>query len=299
MPPVFYEEVRCKRLLLRLSAPHLPFRWAANPYRGCRHPCSYCYARGSHQYRGHQGGADMEQRVVVKVNAAAVLRAEVSQPDWGGEVIALGGACDPYQPAELKYRVTQGMLSVALELGQPCWLSTRSTLVLRDLDLLAALARHGLAQVNVRLCSLKEPVWRHVEPEAAPPAKRLAALERLAQAGVPAGVLLAPILPDLTDDPAALEELVRLAAEHGAAFLESNILALKPGSREWALPLLREQCPHLVRQYVRLYRGPFDPATYGQSVLELAGELRCKYGLPERPALAPAPRRMGQLRLGL
>ena len=299
MSVVFYEEVRCKRLLTRLAVPSLPFRWAANPYRGCQHPCAYCYARGSHKYMGHRGGEAMEQRVIVKINAAQVLREELEQPTWSRELLAIGAACDPYQPGELRYRVTLGMLSVALELGQPCWLSTKSTLVLRDVDLLVALAARAPLQVHIRLCSMRETVWQHVEPDGSPPMKRLQALERLAQAGVPVGVLLAPVLPDLTDDPADLEELVRAAAQHGAQFLGSNVLFLKQGSREWALPLLREQYPHIVPQYARRYRGGSDPASYTQEVLATIAALREQYRLPEHPTASVAAPKAGQLMLGI
>ena len=299
MPPVFFQEVRCKRLLQRLPVSSLGCWWTANPYLGCQHPCAYCYARGSHRYVGYQGGEEFERRMVVKVNAAAVLREELGRPSWPGECIAIGTACDPYLPAELKYNVSRQLLGVLMEHGQPCCLTTKSTLLLRDLNLLKELAARALVQVQVRLCTLNEAVWRHVEPDASRPAKRLEALERLAEAGVPAGVLLAPILPDLTDAPENLESLARAAAAHGASFLGSNIPILRPGSREWTLPLLREQHPHIEPQYVRRYRGVYDPSSYASEVLARVAALREWFGLPESaPPRAPALR-AGQLSLGI
>lgn len=299
MPPVFFQEVRCKRLLQRLPVPSLGCRWTANPYLGCQHPCAYCYARGSHRYVGHRGGQDFEGRVVVKVNAAAVLREELGRPSWPGECLAIGTACDPYLSAETKYSVTRQLLGVFIEQGQPCCLTTKSTLLLRDLSLLKELAARGLVQVQIRLCTLDEAVGRHVEPDASRPSKRLEALERLAKAGVPAGVLLAPILPDLTDAPENLESLARAAAAHGAQFLGGNIPFLRPGSREWALPLLREQYPHVEPQYLRRYRGAYDVSSYTSEVLGRIAALRERFGLPESAPPRAAALRAGQLTLSL
>ena len=247
MGPVLYEEVQSRTLLQHLAVPSLPYRWTANPYRGCQHPCAYCYAQGKHRYSGYSGGEAFEQRVVVKMNAAAILREELLKPTRPNDLLGIGASCDPYQPAELKYRITQQLLSVCVEQAQPCVLTTRSTLVLRDLELLKALALRAAIGVVFSLCTLDTAVWRHVEADSSLPLKRLEVMERLAAAGVPVGVLLAPILPDLTDHPAHLELLVRAASEHGAQFLAGDTAYLRPGSREWYLPALRAQYPHLFK----------------------------------------------------
>lgn len=295
MPAPLYEEIYSRTLLTPIALAALPYRWMANPYRGCQHPCGYCYARGSHQAPAQPG---LEQPFGVKLNAAAVLREELQRPNWTGELVALGAACDPYHPAELRYRITQQLLGVALEQRQPCWLATRSTLVLRDLARLRELSVRASVQVVFSLCTLDDDTWRHVEPDTSPPAKRLAALEHLARAGIPAGVALGPILPDLTDAPAQLEALVRAAAEHGARFLAPNLPSLRPGSKEWYLPGIRELHPHLPASYQRRYRGPYRAEGYTQDVLHVIEGLRRQYGLAEGVSTKPAAPHAGQLTLG-
>lgn len=241
----------------------------------------------------------MAERIVVKLNGPQVLRSELLEPSWPGEPVALGVACDPYQASELSYRLTRQALALFLGLGQPCLIFTKSTLVLRDLQLLRALAQRGIVQVQISLCALEEVVWHHVEPLAASPSRRLQVLERLAAAGVEAGVVIAPILPDLTDSPEQLEAVVRAAADHGARFLAPNVSRLTPGSLEWYQPHLRELYPHMMPQYLRHYQGPYPGASYTQEVLAQIEALRQRYHLPERPPLAPSTARRGQLALSL
>lgn len=295
MATVFYEEIRAKRVLQRLHIAGFPYRWAANPYMGCRHPCAYCYARGSHRYRGHEGGQDMEQRVIVKVNAAEALREQLQSLSWTHECIILGAGCDPYQAAELKYRITRRMLELCLELGQPVCLTTKSTLLLRDVDLLRRLVSLKLLQVYVRICSLSDAISRHVEPEAALPEKRLQMLERLVQAGVPAGVLVAPVLPDLNDRSDHLEELLQRARNSGAQQLWCYVPFLKPGGREWTFPYLREQYPHLATQYKQHYRGDHDAEHYAEEIARVVGELGERYGFDQGTTMTSVKPHPGQL----
>ena len=281
--PVFYEELRAKRLLHRLQTPGWTFRWAANPYRGGQHPCAYCYVRGDHRYRGHAGGERFEQRLGVKRNAAAVLQEEIHRPRWAGEPLAIGTLCDPYAPAEVTYKLTQGLLGVLLARGQPAVIFTKSSLIIRDLPLLQALAQRGLVQVVFSLATLDLEVWRHVEPEAAQPERRIQALGRLVAAGVPAGIVLGPLLPDYTDAPGNLEALVRAASDNGARFLAANVPQLRVGSKDWYMPALRELHPHMPPQYARYYRGPFDPSRYTEELLAVIAGLRRRYELPDQP----------------
>ena len=257
-----YVEEPCRRLLMRVTTPALPYRRLANLYRGASHPCAYCYSTGVHQPRGHGGMGDFEGRVTVKPNAADVLRDELVAQGHEGGVVGLGAAYDPYGPAELKYRLTQQALAVLLAARQPASIVTASALLLRDLPLLAELADGAGLQVVVTLCSLDEAVWRHVEPEAGTPAARLTAIERLSAVGVPVGVALAPILPEYTDHPENLAALVAAAAAHGARFLAPNVPHMGHGGVEWNLPGIRLLHPHLPAQHLRRYRGAYPAHQY-------------------------------------
>lgn len=292
-----YVEELARRLVHAVRSRGLPYRWLANLYRGGKHPCAYCYATGSHAHRGHAGAAGYESHVTVKVNGPDLLRRELDALGDQRGSLCLGAAYDPYGPAELRFRLTQRAIAAACEAGRPVCLITNSALVLRDLALLVAAARGPGLQVVVTLCSLDEAVWRHVEPEASTPAGRLAAMERLAAAGVPVGLALAPLLPDLTDHEAELEELTRRAAESGSRFLLPCLAHLERGSAEWALPGIRALHPYLPPQYVRYYRGPHPPERYTHAMVEVVEGLRQRFGLAEGVVLqAPAGGR-GQLAL--
>ena len=201
MARVQYIEVQCKSALNRVRG--MPFKWSLNTYRGCAHACHYCYARASHTYYGLNAGEDFETKIYVKVNVADVLRRELARPSWLGEQVALGTITDCYQPAEGRFRVTRGVLEALLERRNPISMVTKSTLVLRDLDLLAELARVAHVRVYFTVTTMDPALWRVVEPGTPPPWKRLHVMRLLLQAGVPAGVLMAPILPGLTDSVAA------------------------------------------------------------------------------------------------
>jgi DNA repair photolyase len=297
MPEVYFEEIECSSALNRIQAPGLSFRWTLNPYRGCQHACVYCFARGTHEYLGYDAGRDFERRVIVKVNIAEALRRDLAKPSWRRETVAIGTACDPYQQAERKYRLTRRCLGVMLEFANPVSLVTKSPAVTDDLDLIQALSRVAQVSVAFSVSTLDLDVWRRIEPETANPRKRLEAMATLARAGVRTGVLLAPILPGITDDPKALEEVVRAAADHGASFIGDVVLHLKPGSREWFMPFLREAYPHLQERYWKYYRGPYAPRTYTSEVHEVVRRLKERFGMTAREA-APAPAR-GQLQLAM
>jgi len=297
---ITFEEIECKTIINNTNTPGFGFRWSINPYRGCQHACVYCFARGTHEYLGYDAGRDFESRIVVKTNAAQVLRQQLSKPSWKRELIALGTACDPYQQAEMKYGITRGILEVMLEFQQPVHMLTKSPSVLRDLDLWSRLAEVTDAQIAFSVPTLDEAVWKKMEPGTARPIKRLEAIRELTAAGVPCGVMIAPIIPGLTDDEAHLEEVIRAAKEQGARFVAPNVLNLKPGSKEWFMPALREAYPHLTARYEKYYRGSYAPKEYTQQVLAKVSELREKYAFSER-AHAPAPKSepLGQLQMAL
>lgn len=212
----------------------------------------------------------------------------------------LGTTCDPYQQAEMKYGVTRAILEVMLAFQQPVHMLTKSPAVLRDLDPWSELSKATDAQVAFSVPTLDEAIWKKMEPGTAKPIKRLEALRGLTDTGVPCGVMLAPIIPSLTDDEPHLEEIIRGAKDHGALFIAPNILNLKPGSKEWFMPALREAHPHLTARYEKYYRGAYASKEYTEQVLAKVSELRDRYGFDE-PAHDPAPKaeRQGQLQMAI
>lgn len=224
-PQVYRDATR--EILSRNDSPDVPFTWSVNPYRGCAHACAYCYARPTHEYLGFGAGTDFDTRIAVKLRAPELLRAAFERPSWRGETIAFSGATDPYQPLEASYRLTRACLEVCAEYRNPVSIVTKAPLVERDLDLLLELSRSARARVTISLPFLDPGRARALEPWAASPARRLLTVERLARAGVPVGVNLAPVIPGLND-----EEIPGvLAAAAGAGARRAGWLLLRlPGS---------------------------------------------------------------------
>ena len=227
--PLPATEVRmetARTILSRNDTPDIPFRYSINPYRGCEHGCIYCYARPSHTYVNLSPGLDFETKLYAKANAAQALCAELARPGYRPSPINLGGNTDPYQPIERRWRLTRQILEVLLEHRHPCMLVTKGAAVERDLDVLAELARHRLVHVFLSLATLDGELARRLEPRAAAPRLRLRLLRLLSEAGIPCGVLVAPIIPGLTD--AGLEDVLKAAGEAGASRADYVLLRL-PG----------------------------------------------------------------------
>jgi DNA repair photolyase len=278
----------------------MPFRWSVNPYVGCRHACCYCYARAYYvkAERG-DGGEDFESRIFVKVNLPEVFRQELARPSWAGETVALGTATDVYQPAEGRFRLTRRVLEALLERCNPVSLVTKSPLIVRDLDLLAALAEQAEVRVFFSLTTVDETVWREIEPGTARPARRLWALQRLTEAGVPAGVLLAPILPGITDSTTSLEAVAQAAVAHGAAFLGTGTLRLGPVVREQYFGFIQEQRPALLGRYRQAYRSMYVKPDYEAALAARLERVRARFDLSSaslrgRPASSRARRSADQ-----
>lgn len=250
--------VRAKRVVNRVpAASRMPFRWTVNAYRGCSHACVYCFARPTHEYLGLGAGEDFERRIVVKVNAVERVRAEVAAPRWGGEHIAMGTNTDPYQTAEGRYRLTRGIVEALTEAGNPFSILTKSTLVLRDLDVLREAALRMPVMVNLSIGTLDREVWRTTEPGTPNPLRRVDAVARLNAAGIPCGVLIAPVLPGISDDPAMLEDVVRACVEAGAHSITTILLHLRPGVREHYMEWLAGSRPDLAASYAGRYRRSY------------------------------------------
>ena len=281
--------VRARRAINRVpEQSRQPFRWTVNPYRGCSHACVYCFARPTHEYLGLGIGDDFDRRLVVKVNVAERVRAELASPRWAGESVALGTNTDPYQPAEKRFRLTRGVLEALADAGNPHSVLTKSPLILRDLDVLQAGATRAEVSAALSVGTLDRSVWRATEPRAPDPRRRLEAVARLNDAGVPCGVLIAPVLPDLSDDEEGLRAVVRAAVAAGATTIGAVLLHLRPGVRRHYLDWLERRRPDLAARHERRYRGAYAPAQERGDLARLVERLvREERG--GRPPSAPRP----------
>jgi DNA repair photolyase len=250
-----FHEIEAKTILNRVPGDFLPFDWTINPYRGCSHACVYCFARPTHEYLGLDIGRGFDTQIVVKVNAVELARVETAPGRWAGESIAMGTNTDPYQPAEGRYRLTRGILEVLVERGNPFTLLTKSTLALRDLDLFAEAAGNTEIRVSFSIGTLDPAVWRQTEPGTPHPRRRVEAIAKLSQAGVPTGVLIAPIIPGLSDHPEQVAEVETACREAGADTISVIRLHLRPGVRQHFMGWLAENHPDLTGRYQELYRN--------------------------------------------
>ena len=297
MTQVSYEETQAVGALNRVKG--MGFKWSLNPYQGCVHDCHYCFARRYHYFRDLSPDNDFSGIVFVKLNVPDLLRRELSRPSWNYETVALGTATDPYQPIEGKYRLTRQCLEVFCRKRSPVTLVSKGTMMIRDQDLLAELSQRAGCTVCFSITTLDDDLWRRLEPGTPPPRKRLEVMERLVSAGVNAGVLLAPVIPGITDSDENLTEAVKMAAEHGARFLESNVLNLKEGTKQHFMGFLEREYPRLVRAYRGVYTGAFAPGYLREGLQTQIVQLKQVYGLGNRYDEPDSPRRPRQLELAI
>jgi DNA repair photolyase len=256
----FYE-VRARSVLNRVpEQSRMPFRWTINPYRGCSHACVFCFARPTHTYLGFDAGRDFEREIVVKVNAPEVLRAELARRSWKREHVALGTNTDPYQWVEGRYKLMQGIWEALRDAANPCSVLTKSPLLLRDLPLMLQIAQRTSFGACLSIPTLDEKAWRATEPHTPNPRARLEAVAELNRAGIPTGVLIAPLMPGINDSPAQIEELLACVTEAKATSVSGVALHLRGEVRQVFMGWLREQRPDLVPRYERLYcKGAYAP----------------------------------------
>ena len=278
---VQYIDTQCRGALNRVRG--MGFRWSLNPYRGCVHDCHYCFARRYNAFQDLNPGEDFSGLVSIKTNVVDRLRSELSRPSWRREVVAIGTATDPYQPIEGSKRLTRGCIEALAERRTPLQLVTKGTMVQRDIDVLIDATKRAGASVSFSVTTMDPDLWRELEPGTPPPWKRLQVMERLVQAGVRAGVLLAPIVPGITDTQESLAEVVEAAAAHGAHFLHPNVLHLQPGTREHFMEYLAQKHPRLHSAYQRLYVESYAPTTLRRDVEERVTDLMDHYGLQGTP----------------
>ena len=280
---VEYFTLPVKSLLNRCTAPRMPFTWTINPYRGCEFACKYCYARYTHEFMEMRDGVDFERKIYLKQQAAWLLRRDLKKVK-PAEEIAIGTATDPYQPAERRYGITRTILEeLALHSGLDVGIVTKSNLILRDTGLLRDIAQQNAIYVNLTITTLDANLARILEPRAPRPDLRLEAVRKLNDAGVPAGVICAPVVPGITDHPKDLDALVRATKEAGGRYIFANPLFLKPCSAAIFLPFLEKEFPHLVEAYKQRYASrAFLPQSYRKRISSLMAALRRKHGFNPR-----------------
>jgi DNA repair photolyase len=230
-------EVEAKSVINKVpAASRVPFDYTINPYRGCSHSCVYCFARPTHTFLDMNAGRDFESKIVVKVNAADVLRRELAKKSWKGDHIAMGTNTDPYQRAEGRYKLMRGIIEALRDARNPFSILTKGTLILRDLDLLLEAAEHAEVSAAFSIGTLDDRVWRETEPGTPSPKARVDALRQLVEAGIPTGVLIAPILPGISDAPEQLRAVLEAVLDAGASYASPIMLHLRPGVREEFMP---------------------------------------------------------------
>ena len=303
---VEFVEMPVRQILNRCDNPALPFRWTINPYRGCEFGCVYCYARYTHDFLELRDPLDFERRIFVKRMAAEVLARTLSRTPIGSDRIAIGTATDPYQPAERKFGLTRSMLKVFAQLGGlNLSITTKSWLIVRDLDLLKAINARSNLSVGFSLITLDRRLQRILEPRAPRPALRLRAIAELSAAGIRCNVLVMPIIPGVTDAPAAIEAVIRAAKRVGASGVWWRSLFLKPAAARRFIPFVAENFPHLRKRMDEFYaHATYAPRSYDQRLGEMFDRLRSKHGFkpeaerhPEPPVSATPP--AVQLSLGV
>jgi DNA repair photolyase len=279
--PVEYREETCRSALNHVRG--MAFKWSLNPYMGCVHRCTFCYVRHFERRADRPSDERYGTSIRVKINVAGVLRKELARPSWEREHVAIGAATDPYQPAEGRYRLTRACLEELAAASNPFSIITRGPMIVRDVDVLQEAARRAEVSVTFSIPTLDDEIWRKTEPSTAHPRQRLRALKRLIDAGIKVGVGMAPIIPGLSDRPELLEDVVRAARAAGATGVWTNLLFLRPGTREHFLEHLAQDWPELLPRYEDLYAGrAYLGADEAKPVRAQVAELARRYGIRDR-----------------
>jgi len=287
-----YQEVACRSALNRVQG--MPFAWTLNPYRGCTHGCHYCFARRYHVQFEMDSDDEFASVILVKTNFVEVLKRELDKPTWTREQVALGTATDPYQPIEGHYRLTRRALEALARGRTPVGLVTKGPMVVRDRDVLLELSRAASVTVCMSVPTVDEDAWRILEPGTAHPLQRLRAVRELVDAGINAGVLMAPIVPGFSSSRDKLERTVKAIADHGARFVGCNVMYLQDGTRTHFMKFIAREFPAMTPRFERLYARKYPPDHYRDEVRAMVRTLQQRYGLskreqPDGEPAAPAP----------
>jgi DNA repair photolyase len=275
-----YQEVTCRSALNRVRG--MPFKWTLNPYRGCTHGCHYCFARRYHVQFEMDTDDDFASVILVKHNLADVLARELDRPSWTREQVAVGTATDPYQPIEGHYKLTRRALQALARSRTPIGLITKGPMIVRDIDVLAEYASHTACGVYMSVPTVDEDAWRQLEPGTAHPLQRLRAVRELTDAGINAGVLMAPIVPGFSSSRQKIERTIKAIADHGARFVGCNVMYLQDGTRTHFMRFIEQAFPSMAPRFERLYAKKYPPESYRKEVKGMVRALQNRYGVLRR-----------------
>jgi DNA repair photolyase len=290
-----YQEVTCRSALSRVKG--MPFDWTLNPYRGCTHGCHYCFARRYHAQFEMNASDEFASVILVKTNFVEVLAREVDRPSWQRDRAAFGTATDPYQPIEGHYKLTRRAIEVLARAKTPIGLITKGPMVVRDVDVLQELSKAAGCTIYISVPSVDDEAWRTLEPGVAPPMQRLRALRELVDAGIHAGVLMAPIVPGFTSSRRKVEDTIKAIADHGARFMGCAVMRLQDGTRDHFMKFIADRFPSMLPGMSRLYGRAEAPVAYRKEVQSMVRMLQERYGIRGRgeepsPALVNEPDRL-------
>jgi DNA repair photolyase len=275
-----YQEVDCRSALNRVKG--MPFDWTLNPYRGCTHACHYCFARRYHTQFELDSDDQFASVILVKRNFVEVLRHELDKPSWQRDQVALGTATDPYQPIEGRYKLTRRTIEALANARTPTGIVTKGPMIVRDRDVLIELSRAASCTVCMSVPTVDEDAWRTLEPGTAHPMQRLRAVRELADAGINAGVLMAPIFPGFSSSRSKLERTIKAIADHGARFVGCNVMYLQDGTRTHFMQFIAREFPAMQPRFERLYTKKYPPDNYRKEIQGLVRVLQDRYGLRKR-----------------
>jgi DNA repair photolyase len=275
-----YQEVTCRSALNRVQG--MPFNWTLNPYRGCTHGCHYCFARRYHVQFEMNSDDEFASVILVKHNIVDVLARELDRPSWTREHVAVGTATDPYQPIEGHYKLTRRSIQTLTRGRTPFGLVTKGPMVVRDIDVLQEQSRTAGCTIYMSVPTVDEQAWRTLEPGTASPFQRLRAVRDLVDAGVNAGVLMAPIVPGFSASGAKLERTVKAIADHGARFVGCNVMYLQDGTRTHFMEFIEREFPSMRPRFEKLYVKKYPPDAYRKEVQAMVRMLQQRYGLDKR-----------------
>ena len=274
---IIYEHTQVEKVLHRVNVWFLPFRWGINPYRGCEHNCVYCNARYTHEYLGLPTG-EFAYKIMVKDNAAEVLDRELSREKWNKKLtINMSTVTDPYQPAEREFEITREVLKVFLKHHNALLVTTKSDLILRDLDILTEIAQTGFLNVVITILMLDENLRKKIEPRVASIQKRLDVVQKIHDAGITVGVSAIPLFPHISDSEDDIENLIRTFAENGSDYVIIDMLNFREEARERVIPFIKKYYPDLIPQYEKLYKTNYCDKNYSKQIRRYANRLIKKY----------------------
>ena len=275
-----YQEITCRSALNRVEG--MPFNWTLNAYRGCTHGCHYCFARRYHVQFEMNADDEFASVILVKHNLIEVLARELDRPSWSRELVAVGTATDPYQPIEGSYKLTRRAIQATTRGRTPIGIVTKGPMIVRDIDVLLEQTRAAGCTVHMSVPTVDEDAWRVLEPGTAHPLQRLRAVRDLVDAGINAGVLMAPIVPGFSSSRTKLEQTVKAIADHGARFVGCNVMHLQDGTRTHFMRFIEREFPSMRPRFERLYTKKYAPDTYRKEVQGMVRVLQQRYGLTKR-----------------